>query len=118
MISNTKFPPILLDDEPDSHSKRQSVPCNHELAGRIRNIFDLADLKNISVDPDEQNPILRLYDLSLIQHLADKKLDHVPIILSHLIKLSLDHFPEHKAGIALRLLTELIWKSPTRFLAP
>ena len=103
MISNTKFPPVLLDDAPNFHSKRQSAPCNHELAGRIRNIFNLADLKNMSVHPDEQNPILRIYDLSLIPHLADKKLDHFPIILSHLIELSVDHFPEHKAGIAIEV---------------
>jgi len=103
MISSSKFPPNLLDEAPSCHNGNQNTPCNNEFCGRIWNIFDLHDLETISIHPDERNPVLRIYDLSLIRHMGDNKLNHIPIILSHLIELTEDNFPMYEAGIAIEV---------------
>ena len=89
MNTNTAFPALLLDDAPPVSSREERTPCDHPLAGRIWNLFDVNDLQQLSIHPDEARPVIRIYDLSLIPLLKDRGLDHLPVILSHLIDLVL-----------------------------
>ncbi|MFK5920750.1 MAG: SDR family NAD(P)-dependent oxidoreductase [Verrucomicrobiota bacterium] len=103
MNPSKQFPPVLLDDVIGLSSEGQHQPCEHAQAGRIWNVFDRGDLDKLSIHPNEKNPVLRIYDLSLIDALAAHQLDHLPVIISHLIDLKGGSLPEHNAGIAIEV---------------
>ncbi|MCF6312806.1 MAG: SDR family NAD(P)-dependent oxidoreductase [Verrucomicrobiales bacterium] len=103
MNSEHPFPAILLDDLIGDQRELSRTPCDHVSAGRVWNIFDQQDLQALSIHRDEKNPVLRIYDLALLESLADKGLDQLPVILSHLIDLSKVSLPDYPAGIAIEV---------------
>jgi acyl transferase domain-containing protein/NAD(P)H-dependent flavin oxidoreductase YrpB (nitropropane dioxygenase family)/phosphopantetheinyl transferase len=73
------------------------------LVGRVWNVFCAADLDGLARMHFPQLPILRLYDLSLLERLPAAGLEQCPVILSHLIDLDERRLPDRPAGLALEV---------------
>lgn len=99
----TQFPPILLDDGRPGNMRTPDIP----LLGRIWNIFCVADLDRLPSKHPSRPPILRLYDLSLIERLPAAGLNTSPVILSHLIDLGGKQLHDWPAGLAIEVANRI-----------
>ena len=95
----TQFPPILLDDGRPGNMHTPDIP----LLGRIWNIFCAADLDSLAFKHPLQPPILRLYDLSLLERLPAAGLETSSVILSHLIDFGDKQLPDWPVGLAIEV---------------
>ncbi len=95
----TRFPTILLDDGRPGNMYTPDDPA----LGRIWNIFSFDDLDSLAHGSLLQPPILRIYDLSLIEKLSSAGFEKSPLILSHLIDLSDQQLPGWSAGLAIEV---------------
>lgn len=96
---NTPIPPILLDDGRLPFVNTPDIPK----VGRIWNIFYRTDLDDLRVQNWDNPPILRLYDLSILDALPEMGLDACPVILSHLIDTAGIRLQNREAGLAIEV---------------